>query len=85
MKRNFFLYLLLFFFTLTTSVFEMAKDINFKQAIHHVKSAAIASAQAALEEKSKASYKFQDEDSPMILRLASMEWYFNHDKPLNNQ
>ena len=72
MKRNFFLYLLLFFFTLTTSVIEMAKAINFEQVIHHVKSAAMASAKKTLKEEGKASYKLQDEDSPMILHLALM-------------
>ena len=70
MKRNFFLYLLLFFITLTTSIIKMVKDIDFKQVIHHAKSAAMASTKEALEEKGKTNYKFQGGDSPMILHLA---------------
>ena len=72
MKRNFFLFLLLFFVTLTASVFVIAKDINFKQMIQRVSSAAVASAEEALKQDYKASSQLQDEDSPMMLHFAMM-------------
>ena len=70
MKRNFFLFLLLFFITLTTSVIEVAKEINFSQVVHRVKAAAMANAKETLEEDYNKGYKLQDEDPPMIIHLA---------------
>jgi len=48
----------------------MAKDINFNQVMHHVKSAAMANMKESLDEDFKTRDKFQDADPPMIIHLA---------------
>jgi hypothetical protein len=69
MKRNVFLFLLLFLFTLTASIVEMAKHNNIQNWLERVKSIATSSADQGLETEAKAGSSLQDEHSPMILHF----------------
>jgi len=68
MKRNFFLFLLLFLFTVTASVNEMSHDISIERSVRKMKSFALKAAKAPFQEASRQDDHLSDQYSPMILQ-----------------